>query len=1080
MATTIRRPDRPPQVFTEAAAEPARGQPYRAGGRMGRPGPDWRFARGGTRLMTWAALALALLSFTAFAYQAFYVPQPRDYAPNWHGAQWITAGGTHQAVVYFRENVTLQGAPTGAFIVAQGAQTYNLYVNGQLIDKTQDEYTMGAVNLAHIYDVGTFLREGVNTVALRVEHDDDGVPALRAALGINLGGQQVYFPSGASWRTTDQPAFTQPYASADGPNWTSPDFSDTPWEMAARYSGPAILDGVLHINPQLYETPLPTRWITAGPTHDAFFAGGATLAGARDVWLRVASNGVADVYLNGRRVAIHPLRSTGPVLQPVPGHVIVTAGMYDVTPYLHDGRNSVAVHVTAINTQAAALGLDLVADTGAARPLVIATGGSWTASSVAAPDWTDGAGAAAKWPTAEQVDYSVVSRDAAYRLPLNADQIAGPRSSPVGNVITFLTTTDFPYALFAALIFALACAAAVALLLVRQRGVGGVGRALDRLALAFLPALALMLLLLTLSVEPLMPRPFPFTPLWFSVLVASVAVMVALLAFLPARSVRGEWSASAGLRAGAARTLRLGRWRFSAGQIVTALVVAALTLLGLYMVTYQLGYETYWQDELTSIYAAEGVLQRGYPNLLSGFIYPKAELFHYMLAPILGIFGSGPLAGRALSAVEYVVMLPLVYLIARYFVGRRAALIALAVVVFSPIALRWGREARMYEQAELTALLVVYLFYRAMLPAVRTRDIYLAMGAIVVMYLSHEETFIFLPAILLYFVAHVLHELVRNRRLAYLSNIHWWAAALPAIAIIAVQLYAVKATHPPILGTDRTEQPLIAFSGRNVPYYLELLFFSGATSPNITYEMGILSTLSLAAALAGVLKPEPVLRYLGVFLFVPLVTLTLTFSLTSDRYLVPMVPLFAMLAAASIDRALLRLAAFARPRAHPLVARALVASAGTLLVAMLLFSQLAGVANFGLAASRTLNIPHQHYYVEYQSAGDYILSHWQDGDVIIGLAPDLEGAYYAKSPAYFLYQNKALYLFERDSHIIDTPIGSQALLNSDDVNAVLAKHHRIWIFSSRSYQTFGRNYPILQNFVLVYEGQGTFVYFREG
>lgn len=1073
MATTIRRPDRPPQDFTEAEPEPARGQPYRAAPKAKAP----RFPQGGVRLMTWAVLVLALLGFTAFAYQAFYVPQPRDYAPNWHGAQWITAGGTHQAVVYFREDVTLQGAPTGAFIVAQGAQTYNLYVNGQLIDKTQDEYTMGAVNLAHVYDVGTFLREGVNTVALRVEHDDDGVPALRVALGINLGSQQVYFPSGASWRTTDQPALTQPYASSDGPNWTSPDFNDTPWELAARYGGPAILDGVLHINPQLYETPLPTRWITAGPTHDAFFAGGATLAGARDVWLRVASNGVADVYLNGRRVAIHPLRSSGPVIQPVPGHVLVTAGMYDVTPYLHDGRNTVAVHVTAINTQAAALGLDLVADTGAARPLVIATGGSWTASPLATPDWTDGAGAA-KWPAAEQVDYSVVSRDAAYRLPLNADQIAGPRSSPVGNVLTFLTTTDFPYAFVAALIFALACAAAVALLLVRQRGVGGIGRALDRLALAFLPALALMLLLLTLSVEPLMPRPFPFTPLWFGVLVASVAVMVALLAFLPMRDLREVWNT--GSKSVAARALRLGRWRFSAGQVATALTVAALTLLGLYMVTYQLGYETYWQDELTSIYAAEGVLQRGYPNLLSGFIYPKAELFHYMLAPILGIFGSGPLAGRALSAVEYVVMLPLVYLIARAFVGRRAALIALAVVVFSPIALRWGREARMYEQAELTVLLVVYLFYRAMLPAARTRDIYLAMGAILVMYLSHEETFIFLPAILLYFVAHELHELVRNRRLAYLSNIHWWAAALPAIAIIAVQLYAVKATHPPILGTDRTEQPLIAFSGRNVPYYLELLFFSGATSPTITYELGILSTLSLAATLVGVLKPEPVLRYLGAFLFVPLVTLMLTFSLTSDRYLVPMVPLFAMLSAASIDRALVRLAAFARPRAHPLVSRALVAFAGMLLVAMLLFSQLAGIANFGLAASRALNIPHQHYYVEYQSAGDYILSHWQDGDVIIGLAPDLEGAYYAKPPAYFLYQNKALYLFERDSHIIDTPIGSQALLNSDDVNAVLAKHHRIWIFSSRSYQTFGRNYPILQNFVLVYEGQGTFVYFREG
>jgi 4-amino-4-deoxy-L-arabinose transferase-like glycosyltransferase len=141
--------------------------------------------------------------------------------------------------------------------------------------------------------------------------------------------------------------------------------------------------------------------------------------------------------------------------------------------------------------------------------------------------------------------------------------------------------------------------------------------------------------------------------------------------------------------------------------------LVVLIIIAIPLITYNLSYEPYWQDELTSYFAAKGILAHGLPFLPSGFLYAKGELYSYVLALSMVIFGEQNGALRIPSVVEYLVSLPIFYYVGCYFFERRVALLATSMLTLSPYALEWGRQMRMYEQAQLLTILVMYLFYRA-------------------------------------------------------------------------------------------------------------------------------------------------------------------------------------------------------------------------------------------------------------------------------------------------------------------------------------------------------------------------------
>src|SRR5207248_1528662 len=126
------------------------------------------------------------------------------------------------------------------------------------------------------------------------------------------------------------------------------------------------------------------------------------------------------------------------------------------------------------------------------------------------------------------------------------------------------------------------------------------------------------------------------------------------------------------------------------------------------------------------------------------------------------------------------------------------------------------------EQAAVMVLITMFMFYRALQQRQRARPIYLAVLCLLLTYLSHEESFIILPAI-------VICVLLGSREgpfgiPAVLRQKHWWFAGLIGAVVIGTQLIIVKFSHPALLGTDQSLRPQIQLSMGNVAYYFRLLF----------------------------------------------------------------------------------------------------------------------------------------------------------------------------------------------------------------------------------------------------------------
>ena len=104
----------------------------------------------------------------------------------------------------------------------------------------------------------------------------------------------------------------------------------------------------------------------------------------------------------------------------------------------------------------------------------------------------------------------------------------------------------------------------------------------------------------------------------------------------------------------------------------------------------------------------------------------------------------------------------------------------------------------------------------------------------------------------------------------------------------------------------------------------------------------------------------------------------------------------------------------------------------------------------------------------------------QKGDIVISVAPDFSTFYYTGHVDYFFSIDRALFLFERNGHIIDTSLGVQALLNQDDLRTVLAAHARVWIISDNAeYQAeVAKRFVFPSDFHIVFEGYGSAIYFR--
>ncbi len=888
--------------------------------------------------------------------------------------------------------------------------------------------------------------------------------------------------------------------------WSAADFDVTTWPDATMtLNAPQLYTEP--VTPFLYSYPLSNHWISSGAASQGYFVREISMTQpAKNYWLRFRAAGPSTIFVNGNLLTYWTGQPPS-TLQSVYGsfsyvstdvktHSRYSVGVYDIAPYLHSGVNTIAVYVSAPNVDGfignigAAMSVDMLVCDYAGNTVLSEESGAWHASSVFVAGWDQESTATLAWPTASQVPGTVDNQQ--FSIP--GSNVVLKASSP----LTGATMIPWPllFEVIGGSILAVIGLWLLMALTLGKRYYAPWSRACSVMSVAFLPALAVEAVLITLSREPHITQPFPYNSLYAFILLGCVVAGYFLL-WLNATLKRDDALVKAeqpgqGLLSTHGRTEnRAAHARFSPLLWLRSYwPVLLLMIVGCVLILPTLSYEPLWQDELVSFYVAKQSVARGFPMMPTGFIYPKAELFHYMLGVIMLIFGDQLPVPRSLSAVEYIISIPLLYYVGSYFFDRRIALFATAILTLSPFALTWGAQLRMYEQAQVCVFLMIYVFHRAIQSPQSKRMPYIAIGTLLLTYLSHEETFIVLPALAL-----CVCVFTKDKQ-RFLPSVfyqkHWWYASIAGIAVIVVQLLIVKFSHPPVLGTDQSMRPNVQFHEDGLPFYTGILFFPRSTAPWLVLN----SILAMVACIWAIRSKDARLRYCALFFIVSLATLIAIFTMQADRYFYPLLTIYYLLGSYVVWKTLEYLWTFVasqllsitvRPDGEkiaqgvvspPLKVASIVVASHT--CGCILLAPMLPISSYNLVVSRAFGLSYLHHFSDYDAAGSYVKSHWHDGDVVISMSPDIEMLYYLGRSDYFFSVDRALFLIERNGRAINTATGATAVLSQTDFSAMLAKYPRIWIVSDHStYQNeISRHFTIPSDFHIVFEGARNAVYLR--
>jgi hypothetical protein len=1070
-------------------------------------------------------MLLACIGVSWFAYQLTLVAQPSLFAPDWHGAQWVEAPHETSPVAYFRYTTDITAIPDAAYVTIAANQTFRLFVNGTYIGTNSQDIQNGNGIKAYMYDVSSTIVPGINVFGIRITNVNQQLPALRASFGLVEGKSTVYHNTGdPDWLSTAKTTDVYPRYNSLMTDWTMPKFDASSWHTALTVA-PPVSTTPLSVNPQVYEHPLSKVWMSAGAGPEAYFVRSISVPTASTgSWLRIVATGPADIFIDGKHVITWngaptvPQQQTSDFMSVVDTSQVqyrsgLVLGVYDITSYLHPGTNTLAIHVSApgissaqsgLGTLSSALNADVLTSDSQDHVSWAVLDGLWRASQYAAPGW--------------QTNSNIASWHAPYFVGRpGASKTMYLSDTPTPRNVSIPSFTQLGLVIF------LCIAAVIALWLlvaryIMRRYYSSLAEALSMTSLAFLPAIALEGLMVVMGGEPIVPPPFPYTMQWAAVLLCVLALSFVLLwlhvrkglQMIKAKKVtsRRELPSPTSIfdvRVHSARLLDITIAWLKVNWGLVLIILVAIPLI-----SYDPTYQPFWQDELTSYYAAKGVLAHGLPLLPSGFLYAKSELYSDVLALSMLIFGEQNGALRIPTMLAYLGSLPIFYYMAlAFFKSRKLALLATAMLAFSPSDLLWGYEMRMYEQAQFFAIITTFLFYRAFQKPDDARRVYLAIGSLVLNYFSHEEIFIIFPALVVVALWLTWNNPKRLPEILYKK--HWWIASIVGATIIFTQLLLSKMTHPPVLGTDVSQQPMIQISVQNLPFYLKLLFYPYPL-PSLEPNYVIYSVLSLIAGIWAIRSKDKPAILLFVFFWGGILLLTFVFTLRSDRYVYPILPHLFLLAAYALRKIFWgmwdlarrfssslreargkpaqQVAALAQEgyRGSASVAlswpiRAMMTSTIVLFLATAFFLPMIPLSRYNHLISNMAGWADHRFFPDYDDAGRYVREHMHKGDIVISVSPAISVLYYVGRVDYFFSIDRALYLFDPgNGRITDTPTASTPLLSERDFQTVLASHARIWIISDdSSYQYLLRRsgrFTWPTNLRLVYEGYGSAVYFR--
>jgi Dolichyl-phosphate-mannose-protein mannosyltransferase len=971
----------------------------------------------------------------SFRTEVFHRGAAHMYTVDFKGARWIQASaGAPRS--YFHYDLPLQTVPDSATLWVDANQWYDAYVNGRRIDSDASDVKSAVPAKAHAVDLTRWLVAGQNTVALDVSNANSGTASMRARLVLVTNGKETdHTTSSPGWRATSNSALVKPRGSLHLPQFFSVKYDASAWPAAA--PSPTVRTSIVASVPEsVMEQPFNAEAISApNPTREMAASVIVDLPGQpTDGWIRVASSGPYGLFLNGDLLTYRSQPAfTG---KGVPAEVL---NLFNLGQFFHPGANVLAFHVTA--SPVATLYVDGTIQT---------TAGSVTLNS--GQNWS-----AVPYPFGNALTQPSVTDKAAF---IGTTGIVWPQG--LAKRVIGVNKVDTPPSVvyldrFATLGGTLALWVLAAGLVALMAGIP-FSRALLTDAVGHLPGMAAIAATEQFARLRDVLAPFPHVP-WVllallgtvfagkvvsGLVVTGTTERVALRAITAWHRVRRmripqvpqlpQLSPIAHRVAGL-----LMRWEIAAVGIISLICGGAAL--------YRIGYQPLWQDELASLLAAQGIRGHLLPTLPSGLLYFKGELYSALLAVLGAITGDTATPLRIPSALWYVATILAFGLLLLPMVLRRRSLLLVATTVLfatAPMELLWSRDVRMYQQAQFFAILFVVFFAKA-LQRPRTRTIAAAAVTMLLMYLSHEETFIFLPAIPLVFLAVM--------RLRWIRDWRWWLFGGGAFAIIGLQYLLTARTHPPFFGFDHSDKPYVTYDAHNFYWYISKVYFPTATRAG---GLALVSSFAVIAGVVGAVRRNFMRLYLSAFLWIPVLALSTVFSPKIARYVFVTIPLLFVLAAlgatdviGGLRRVHSAIGAGIRERR---AAVRLVAVATVPGFAWLGLSLTGGAGDYGLAFANATGATVAYAHTDYSGVGAYMKAHEKPGDLFVTLAPPDDPAYYVgRIPDMTIAtgRDKLLFLMEKDGEAVDTNFGVPAILTVRDLQKVIENHRRVWIMTDQ-------------------------------
>jgi len=144
--------------------------------------------------------------------------------------------------------------------------------------------------------------------------------------------------------------------------------------------------------------------------------------------------------------------------------------------------------------------------------------------------------------------------------------------------------------------------------------------------------------------------------------------------------------------------------------LVYRLLLALIIALGTALALYKLGSKSLWVDETSTIRISLDSFSAIVEFLK--YHHNAPPLYYFILHPFARLSTSEFMV-RLPSAIFSIVSVYVCYRLGRGFFGKTTGLLAALFLALAPMHLRYAQEARMYTLFELTALLSLFFFYKA-------------------------------------------------------------------------------------------------------------------------------------------------------------------------------------------------------------------------------------------------------------------------------------------------------------------------------------------------------------------------------